>query len=152
MQRTRRLWHVPRTAVGLVSCDDVKSIQIQIQTYRNALQAAMAALIAKGWSMPYHNEPQSSQTWSDLVGLCADFEMESCWVGLFAGSQFDRGRSLITKLDTWRDWLAKQKGPKGETVAIPEPVPVPQSDVSLLGGAGAVLALVAVILVLHELR
>jgi hypothetical protein len=151
-RRYRRRWYVHGSAVGLVSCDDVKAMQTSIATYRAELQASMAGLIAKGWSMPYHNEAKSSQTWADLVGACVGFEGESCLVGLFAGTQYDRGRQLITELDAWRDWLAAQKAPSGATADVPEPVPVPKSDVGLAGGLGMALAAVIVIMVLHELH
>jgi hypothetical protein len=144
-------------SVGLVSCDDVKDLQEQVTAYQATLAATVAAFIRGGWHMPYDNGPHSSQAWADLAGRCERYLQESCTLGLFAGSQFDRGRSLVTSLDAWRDYLASElKNVKPETgmpmPTVPAPVPVPKSDVSLMGGMGLGLAAVVAILVLHELR
>ena len=151
-RRYRRRWYVHGSAVGLVSCDDVRAMQKGIADQRDELQTAMAGLIGKGWTMPYHNEARSSQTWADLVGQCSGFEQESCYIGLFAGTQYDRGRQLVTDLDGWRDWLAAQKAPSGEVADVPAPVPIPKSDVGLAGGIGLALAAVVAIVLLHELH
>lgn len=132
--------------MGIVSCDDVEAMQTRIHDYRESLQASMGKMPA-GKGIDYHGGEHSVQAWADLVGRCSHFEQESCFVGLFAGSQYDRGRELVKELDDWHDYLTSVDAPD-----LPAPVPIPKSDVSLLGGMGWGLALVAAILVLRELH
>jgi hypothetical protein len=132
--------------VGLVSCDDVRAMQTRIKQYRDGLQAS-AGKLPSDKALDYHGGERSVQAWADLVERCVRFEAESCHVGLFAGSQYDRGRELVTELDAWRDHLSSVDAPD-----LPAPVPVPKSDVSLLGGVGWGLAAVIAILVLREIR
>jgi len=132
-ERVRRRW-----VVGLVSCDDVRALQKQVNTYRSALGDSWDGLPAdkKGTSGPH-----GSIAFSALGERCSLFEEESCTLGILAGSQMDRGRALITELDTWRDWLASVKAPD-----LPAPVVTPKSDVSVfesLASSGTMLLALA---------
>jgi hypothetical protein len=147
MSRTQRHWH-RRALVGIVSCDDVKSMQTQTHDYRASLQASIDAAAAAGKPLAADNTPRSVQQWADLVGRTVLFENETCLVGIFAGSQFDRGRGLIGELDGWRDFLASSRGGLGPAPGLPAPVPVPASDVSLFGGIGQMGLLLAAVLAL----
>jgi hypothetical protein len=126
-------------------------MQQKIAAYRAQLQASMNALTDKGWALPTTGA-RSVVTWGVMLDEARTFEAERCVLGLFAGTQFDRGRGIVTDLDAWRDWLATQKTSDGSTVSVPDPMPVPHSDVGLFGGVGTLLAIVAGIFVLRELR
>jgi hypothetical protein len=141
--------------VGLVSCDDVQDLQKQVNTYRTRLGDSIDALTSPGvWNKatskweprPLGNVgPHGATAWRDLGDRASHFEEESCILGIAAGSQFDRGRALITELDGWRDYLASIEAPE-----LPAPVVVPHADVSIFGGVSIGLALVLGFLLLHE--
>ena len=132
--------------MGIATSDDVRSLQLRISDYFAQLQAIIADAVAKGWVMPYHNEPRSAQTWADLAGRVDEYTHESpAWV--FTGEQYDRGRALVTELDGWRDWLAAQKVPN-----VPAPLPVPQSELSIPGAIGLGLAAIVAIMLLREVH
>lgn len=137
--RVRRRW-----VVGIVSCDDIKALQLRINQYRSALGTSFEQLPAdqKGTTGP-HGE----LAWKALTDRCAQYENEECYLGLFAGSQFDRGRALVTELDGWRDWLASIKAP-----SLPEPVPVPHAQASLFGATANMGVLLAVLAGLYILK
>lgn len=145
------------TAVGLVSCDDVRALQKRINSYRSALGTSIDLLKSPGvWNAATKKwesrelggvGPRSTPAWTALGERCSQYEEESCTLGLFAGSQFDRGRALVTELDGWRDFLASVSAP-----SLPDPVPTPASDVSLAGGIGWGLAAIVAVLVLREIR
>jgi hypothetical protein len=144
--RTRRSWNV-----GIVSCDDVTQIQARVNAYRTQLEDSIDQLPAdrKLGGVGAH----STQAWMALRERCNLFEEESCTLGLFAGSQYDRGRGLIEELDGWRDYLAT---PAVSAPNLPDPVSVPKSDVSLFSAAGDtmtnVLLLAIGFFVVRELR
>jgi hypothetical protein len=135
---------VRRWVVGIVSCDDVRALQKQINAYRSSLGDSLDALSA---DMKGTVGPRGTLAWKELGERCSQFEEESCTLGLFAGSQYDRGAALIKELDGWRDWLASVKAP-----SLPEPVPVPHSDVSLFGAAFNASTLLIALAALYLLK
>ena len=133
----------------MVGPDDVRVLQDKIATYRFALQGSINLTPAPG--LP--EQGVFSQTaWLDLVERCKAFEAEGAssynpFAYLYSGTQYERGRQLIIELDKWRDELANRKAPN-----VPEPVPVPHSDIGLAGGLGFALAAIVAVLALRELR
>lgn len=145
MQRTRRRWRAVGVD-GITTSDDIVALQLSVKDYQSQLQAVIADAIAKGWEMPYHNEPRSAQTWADLASRVDEYvHEEPAWV--FTGGQYDRGRAFVSELDGWRDWLAAQKVPN-----VPAPLPVPATEVSIPGAIGWGLAAIVAILALRELH
>jgi hypothetical protein len=143
-RRTVRRW---RSVVGMVGPDDVKALQARVHDYRAGLQASIDLMAKAGNPLPIDSSKYSIQAWGDEVGRCESFELESTnvvnpFAHLYAGSAYDRGRTLIAELDEWRDELERRKAPN-----VPAPVPVPHSDLGLAGALGlsglAILALVA---------
>lgn len=150
----------------MVSCDDVRALQKQVNAYHAALDDSIAQMHSPGiynaqtgtWEARDlgGTGERSSIVWRDLLDRCSQYEEESCTIGLFAGSQFDRGRALIVELDGWRDWLAGQRAATNpqtqSTWTVPAPVAVPQSDVGIAGGLAWAAAAVIGILLLREMR
>jgi hypothetical protein len=136
--------------VGLVSCDDVHALQAQVTAYRGQLVTVSATLQTNGWMFPGDDPAHSAQAWVQLGNACDAYADESCTLSLFAGSQFDRGRALITQLDAWRDFYAQQKAPRGAPVAIPAPVVAPKSDVGVFDELGPALIVVGLFLLWRE--
>ena len=148
---TDRRWHPPNV-VGMVGPHDVEDLQLKVKTYHEALLVALDAWVRAGNKLPDDNSTWSSQAWDALSSREASFEAESMagWnplAYLYAGASYERGRELIDELDKWRDHFAEQKMPD-----VPNPVPVPHSDVGLAGGLGFALAAVVAILVLREMK
>jgi hypothetical protein len=143
---TRRRWNV-----GIVSSDDVRELQQKIRDYEADLQHSIDTAAQQGKPLDYHPGPRSIVAWGDLAGRVETYVNESPST-LFAGSQYDRGRGILTEQDGWRDYLASQRGGLGPAPDVPSPVPVPSSDVSVFGGIGMVVAAVLGIMVLRELR
>lgn len=146
--------------MGYVSCDDVRAMQKQINSYRSDLGTSIDLLKSPGlfnkdsgkWESHELGNlgPRSVLAWRDLGDRCSQFEEESCYVGVFAGTQYDRGRKLLTELDGWRDYLSSISAP-----SLPDPVEVPKSDVSILSAAGGVMPLLLIVgaaFLLHEAR
>ncbi len=132
--------------------NDVKTLQTKIHDYRGQLQASIDAAARAGSPIASDGSQWSVQNWGDLVGRCTQFENEgtSDWNPLayiYAGSAYDRGRELIAELDGWRDALAQHKAPN-----VPDPIPVPNSDLGLAGGIGYLAAAVVAFMVLRELH
>jgi hypothetical protein len=114
-----------------------------VNTYRSALSDSWDQLPAdqKGATGPH-----GSIALTALGEKCSLFENESCYLGILAGSQMDRGRALISELDTWRDWLSSVNAP-----SLPAPVVVPHAQASVFEAAAdaipmAVVALIAFLL------
>jgi hypothetical protein len=143
---TRRHWNV-----GIVSSDDVRELQSKIRSYQSDLQHSIDAAAQEGKPLDYHPGPRSIVAWGDLSGRVETYVDESPST-LFAGSQYDCGRGLITEQDGWRDYLASQRGGIGPAPDVPSPVPVPAADVSVFGGIGMVVFAVLGIMVLREFR
>jgi hypothetical protein len=147
-ERVRRRW-----TVGILTCEDVQDLQKRINAYRVGLEDSIDALPADRKLSGVG--PRSQQAWTALRDRCNTYEDETCWAGalgpLFVGSQFDRGKALVTELDGWRDYLASLAVP-AVTSTLPAPIPTPKSDVSLFGAVENVGLLLAGIAVLYLLK
>lgn len=138
--------------IGLVGPNDVKTLQTKVHDYRVQLQTSIDAAARAGKPIPSDNSKFSVQNWADVVGRCTLFEDEntSDWnplAWITSGSAYDRGRDLIAELDTWRDALAAMQTPN-----VPDPLPVPHSDLGLAGGIGYLAAAIVAFMVLRELH
>lgn len=143
--------------VGLVGPDDVKDLQGKVDHYHSQLEDVITALGKAGKSLPIDASTFGGAAWVDLSARCAAFVNEASTgtfnpaAYIFAGSTYERGRGLIDELDKWRDHLADMA--KGvASVVVPDPLPVPHSDIGLGGGMGLVLAAIVAILVLREMK
>jgi hypothetical protein len=148
-RRTERRW---RTVIGLVGPTDVAALQQKVAHYRALLEESIAAAAKAGNALPSDSSQFSQKAWVDQVARCSAFEEESTaninpLAYLYAGAAYDRGRTLITELDAWRDELERRKAPN-----VPAAVPVPASDLGIAGGMGFALAAVVAILLLREFK
>ena len=145
-RRTVRTWH---SVVGLVGPSEVKDLQRRVHDYHTKIIASHDGLQKAD---PSKISAMREHEWTDLGMRIIAFEDEN-WTAwnpmnyVFAGAAYDRGRGLIEELDTWRDQLAAWKAPD-----VPDPLPVPHSDLGLAGGLGFALAAVVAIMLMRELK
>lgn len=134
------------TTVGLIGPSDVAVLQDKVARYRFALQASINLMAPPG--LPTSGA-FSQTSWLAIVEDCKAFEAESSapWTFLSSGGAYDRGRDLIGRLDGWRDQLANLKAPQ-----VPDPIPVPNADVSFGGATLGVAALFIAYLLFRELK
>ena len=138
MVRTRRRW--PRKQVGLISSVDVSSLQTKVAKYRVQLLAAVDAIEKSGRALDTSG-PHSASAWDDMQLEALHWVSEDpAWV--FVETQYDRGRDVLGRLDGWRDYLATLVKVPG--IPLPDPMPVPPSELSTMGGIGWGLALAVV--------
>jgi hypothetical protein len=148
VRRTVRRWH---SVVGLVGPNDVRDLQTKVQTYHEAILASVDSWVRAGNKLPADGK-YGQGAWDSLTKREESFLAESVaeWnplAYLMAGSAYDRGRELIAEMDGWRDELARLKAPN-----VPDPVPVPHSDLGIAGGLGFALVAIVAILALREMR
>jgi hypothetical protein len=122
--------------VGIVGPADIQDLQKRVRDYRERLMPLVA-------SAPLTPAPSSSPftiiDWQALVERSTAFEDETITPlnpldYLFSSSQYNRGRSIIVELDKWRDELMRLHVP-----AVPQPIPVPESDIGILEAAERVV-------------
>jgi hypothetical protein len=144
-RRTVRTWN--NAVVGLVGPHDVQELQTKVKAYHESLLVAVDDIVRAGKPFPNDGSTFSKQAWDELSEREAQFEAESsgAWnplAYLYSGSAYERGRRLISELDAWRDHLASlAQGMPDAKISVPDPIPVPHSDLGIAGGMG--LALVA---------
>src|SRR5271170_7954886 len=152
---TVRQWHT--AVVGLVGPDDVSALQSKVRAYHEQLLVALDNLNTAWATGPQKTGAPlpttgkfTAATWDDLSSRVATFVAESSnelnpMAYLYAGSAYDRGRGLVTELDTWRDELASL-GASGVPVAMP----VPASDLGITGGIGMLALAVLAFMFMRE--
>jgi len=87
-------------------------------------------------------------TWGNLAGAIESYSLES-YASFSSDSQYARGTSLSSQLDTFRSYLVSISAPNIPPVTPPPPVkPAP----GLLDEGMSILELVALVMILRELK
>lgn len=135
----------------MVGPAEVRDLQTKVHDYRVSLQASVDAAAGTSAALPITGAYNIGD-WGNLVARCVAFESEgesdyNPLNYLLAGAAYERGRGLVGELDSWRDHLAGKNAPN-----VPAPLPVPGSEVGLVGAIAWGLGAIIAILVLREFR
>jgi hypothetical protein len=138
--------------VGLVGPNDVRDLQTKVRSYHESILVSLDSWVRQGNKLDASTGPFSQGAWDALTKREEAFLAESVaeWNPLayvLAGSAYERGREILTDLDSWRDHLAGMKAPQ-----VPEPIAVPHADLGIAGGLGFALAAIVAIMVLRDLK
>ncbi len=125
----------------MVGPADIAALAKQVSAYRSRLHPFVI-------SAPLTPAPSSSPftiiDWQDLTTRIESYANEkegSDWLDyVFAKGSYDRGRAFVAELDKWHDELVRL-GVKN----VPPPMPVPGSEIDLVGAVG--LGLAALVLI-----
>lgn len=149
---TQRRW---RSIGGVTSPADVQTLQTSVKEYHSTLLPLVLAASGANKLAPAPDPKGFSIVdWQSVDSAVADFLAEDFGTGgsdlnpldyLSAGGAYDRGRALVTRLDTWRDKLAALG-----IANVPAALPVPNTSTDLLGSTTTILVLVAAVLLLKD--